>query len=330
MCGQVRDSVNAPAVQSAARGAALQFGGLGGSNEAERGAAAAFWWPKHFVKFVHHEFLLRNHLGEAGHLQGLISPDSLVLLPDPQGDCAIFTELVCAFLGVLGVPWEMVTVAVNPSEPDIFSHVYAYAVMPDGSRLPIDASHGKYPGWQVPSSDVTRRQVWDSSGNPVQDRGSRFNGLHNYYLRGMGTDGETSGDVPVGGDVQEGGSYVPPGYNPTQVFGSDVGLPPATSDWGSAPGNYGGVPGYTAPSQSSAAWAGFAAQLAKAGMTLAEINAIQPGTVVSANGAILRQSPGYAVPVGSPVLSSLGGGNTILYLGGALALLLVVGMMGKK
>jgi len=33
---------------------------------------------------------------------------------------------------------------------------------------------------------VSRVQVWDSSGNPVADRGSQYDGLHNYMRRGMG------------------------------------------------------------------------------------------------------------------------------------------------
>ncbi len=61
-----------------------------------------------------------------------------------------------------------------------------------------------------------------------------------------------------------------------------------------------GTPGYVAPSpNNSAQWAAFATQMLKSGMQLAQIQSIQPGTVVSANGAILRQSPGFAVPVTS-------------------------------
>ena len=86
----------------------------------------------------------------------------------------------------------------------------------------------------------------------------------------------------------------------------------------------------TAPSQSNgAAWANFATALGKAGMTLAEINAIQPGTVVSANGAILRQSTGLAVPVGSGVTAAFGSsGSTVLLLGG-LAVAAILLFKGK-
>jgi len=93
-------------------------------------------------------------------------------------------------------------------------------------------------------------------------------------------------------------------------------------------------PTYTAPSQSNAAaWAAFAAAAAKAGFTLAEINAIQPGTVVGANGQILRQNPGYAVPAGGTLSSSLslmGGSSTALYLGVGLVALVVLGSVLSK
>jgi hypothetical protein len=278
--------------------------------------------------------LLRKHLGESGHLQGLISPEVLVRMENPEGDCAIFSECIAAFLRVFGLPYEFVTVAVNPSEPEIFSHVYLYAVLPDGSRLPLDASHGTYPGWQVPSSDVFRRQVWDSDGQAVADRGSRFDGLHNYGLRGFGAVGDCiSYDVDGTCINYEVGTAVPPAA-PTDP---NAGLQPGAA-WGpagSAPVYADPVtkaPGYPAPSQNSAQWASFANTLLKSGLTLAEINAIQPGTVVGPNGQILRQAPGFAVPVGSAASLAIAPGSLssmlpwLLLAGGAV----LVMSMGKK
>jgi hypothetical protein len=96
----------------------------------------------------------------------------------------------------------------------------------------------------------------------------------------------------------------------------------------------GGSTGYVAPSQSSAAWANFAATLAKGGMTLAEISTIQPGTVVSANGAIMRQATGYPVggnPFGSLSTSLASAPSWLPWAAGGLAaLLLIGGMMGGK
>jgi hypothetical protein len=92
-------------------------------------------------------------------------------------------------------------------------------------------------------------------------------------------------------------------------------------------------PAATAPAQNSAQWANFATSLAKMGFTLAQINAIQPGTVVSANGAILRQNPGYAVgtPTSALNLGASLGGNTILYIGlAAVALFAFSSMKGGR
>jgi hypothetical protein len=307
MCQHVKNGANDYAVREAALGAMHQFSGLTGAtvecSDDLALAGAAWWWCKVYVKFLHHEFIIRERLGELGHLQGLISPEVLVRMKRPEGDCAVFSECVAAFLTVFGIPYEFVTVAVNPNEPEIFSHVYLYAVLPDGRRLPLDASHGEYPGWQVPSSHVSRIQVWDSDGNPVQDQGSRFDGLHNYGLRGMRGFGQVEGVDPSTGESYgppvDTGSYV----NPTQVFGPDLGY---QGNWSTDTGTQYSGPTYQAPSQSnSAAWAAFANSL-KGVLTLAEINAIQPGTVVGANGQILRQNPGYAVgtPTGALNLGS--------------------------
>jgi hypothetical protein len=350
MCGHVKNAAADSLVQQTAASALKQFGmvkgspmlyGLGLPDQPAVTAGAAWWWCKLYINFVHHEMLLRKHLGESGHLQGLISPEVLVRMEKPEGDCAIFSECIAAFLTVFGIPYEFVTVAVNRSEPEIFSHVYLYAVLPDGSRLPLDASHGTHPGWQVPSGDVFRRQVWDSDGNAVADRGSRFDGLHNYGLRGMSgfgaagdclaydelgvctkIDGGTqSYDVPVHSAIDPNA-----GLEPGAVWGP-VGSAPVYADPVTK------VPGYAAPSQNSAQWASFANTLLKSGLTLAEINAIQPGTVVGPNGQILRQAPGFAVPVGSAASLALAPGSLssmlpwLLLAGGAF---LFMSMAGKK
>jgi hypothetical protein len=328
MCGHVRKAAVDGHVVNCARNAVSQFGGLGPAAglaadvralDARSVAGAAFWWCKIYVHFVHHEFIIRQRLGESGHLQGLISPEVLVRMDRPEGDCAIFSECVAAFLTVFGIPYEFVTAAVNPSEPETFSHVYLYAVLADGSRLPLDASHGQYPGWQVPSAHVSRRQVWDADGNPVQDRGSRFDGLHNYGLRGGLGDGV---------DPQTGESYGPAGSSTTYLDYTS-GFPVAPNQYIDQTGSTYIGSGYVAPaSNNSAQWATFASNLVKSGLTLAEINAIQPGTVVGANGQILRQNPGYAV--GTPTGAvNLGGISTPMLMLGGLALAAIL-FMGRK
>ena len=350
MCGHVRKASSDEVVKQTAGRAAEQFAGLAGTGrrDAYSLATAAFWWCKVFVKFVHHELIIRQRLGESGHLQGLISPEVLVRMEHPEGDCAIFTECACAFLRVFGIPYEIVTVAVSPDEPTIFSHVYLYAVLPDGTRLPLDASHGDYLGWQVPSAHVSRRQVWDANGNAIADKGSRFDGLHNYGLHGCG---HGLGDVcdPSAPDydlsacdlLSAAGQLV--SCSDGTMAASAAGCPAPTlignsvlcSDgvtWApsaaSCPGGSGSI-AYTAPAgtpaNNSAQWAAFSTALLKSGLTLAEINAIQPGTVVSANGAILRQSAGVAVGTSLSTMSS-----STLLIGGLLIFGVLLMTMGKK
>lgn len=330
MSGHIRNGARDGLVAAAASEALAQFGmlafGLGNGDERMRIAEACWWWCKNRIKFVHHEFLLRKYLGERDHLQGLISPEVLVRMDRPAGDCAIFTEMLGALLSVAGVPFEIVTVAVNPNEPEVFSHVYPRAVMSDGRRLALDASHGKYPGWQVPSSDVLRVQVWDESGNPVPDRGSRFDGLHNYGFRGLGTVCDFN-DPAYDPGACEALTVPGSGVPPTGVQDYCAMFPGACSP--AAP--IGTTPAitYVAPSQNSAQWASFASALVKQGFTLAEINAIQPGTSVTAAG-IMRQNPGYAVgqPTGALNLGTGGFSSSTLLIAAAAAV--AVMMMGKR
>ena len=343
MAGHVRNAATDTAVPEYARSAALQFGGLSGdTSDANRVAAVAcWWWAKLYIKFVHHETLMRQIIGESGNFQGLIAPEILVRMDKPEGDCAIFTELIAAFLRTLGVDYEFVTIAVNPREPGVFSHVYLYAVMQDGARLPLDASHGDYPGWQVPSSRVTRRQVWNADGQPVPDRASRFEGLGMYGLRGLGTticdaDGANCyddglPDLPASGGTCP-GSPGCPGYIDPSVNAAINASATAANNTAAIQQTLAANPGsYAAPSQSnSAAWAAFSQQALKDGFTLAAVNSMAPGTVINPNGQIIRQATGLAVPVGTTtgILSTSGSSSTILMFGG-LALVALLFMGGR-
>ncbi len=314
MSRHVRHAATDGQVQHFAGRAVQQFSGMSGltaSNDYAQAAAAAWWWCKLYIKFVHHELILRARLGEANHLQGLITPDALVRMAQPTGDCAIFSECLAAFLAVYGVPFEFVTVAANPAEPDIFSHVYVYAVMPDGSRLPLDASHGPFPGWQVPTGHTTRRQVWNAAGEPVADLGARFDGLHHYGLRGMGGFGDviTLDDgttIDMGAGSGSTGDYFTDNYTPTAGFVAG-GLTPAASpssgfNWGSTISN-------------------LLNQWTKIG-----------GQVIAPTVSYTRDKYGnlvYSAPAGSasslPALSSVGS-SPLVWLAVAAGLFLVVGM----
>ncbi len=316
MCRQIHAAAKDPLIQQAARQAvAVYRGGPAWAMRSQHGpdplendmrvADSCFWWVKHNLRFTHHGSMFERWAGELGDpatkLQLLIAPDVLIRMNRMEGDCAIYTMMLCALLEASGIEWQIVPAAVDRNQPEIFSHVFARAA---GESL--DASHGPYPGWQVPSYDLHRVWVFDSNGQRVS-QSPGFSGLHAYRSRGMGDD--TSGDFAgeyTGGDTTQLPYYPLPTGGGTFVDQS-TGAP------------YSG-PAFTVPQQGTAQWASLASLLVKGGFDLARLNAIQPGTVVSANGAILRQNPGYAV--GSPTMSAnLGGISTTTLAIGAVALI---------
>lgn len=71
------------------------------------------------------------------------------------GDCDCYSMYLACLLETAGIPCDFVTVAADAQAPNQFSHVYvlAHPLDDSGSRVdvPLDASHGEYPGWQVPN-----------------------------------------------------------------------------------------------------------------------------------------------------------------------------------
>jgi hypothetical protein len=70
---------------------------------------------------------------------------------------------VAALCESAGIPCGFVTVAADPADPSQYSHVYAVAYPKDEFgrrvRVPIDASHGEYAGWEVPDR-FNKRKEW--------------------------------------------------------------------------------------------------------------------------------------------------------------------------
>ncbi len=76
------------------------------------------------------------------------------------GDCDDFSSMIKCLLLTQGIPSKFCTVAADGRAPDQFSHVYCVAYL-DGERIPLDASHGEYPGWEVDQErPVWRKQEW--------------------------------------------------------------------------------------------------------------------------------------------------------------------------
>lgn len=297
-------------------------------------AESCWWYAKHQLKFVHHSKLILAWLGERDQLQLLIAPDALVQMPGwMTGDCAIYTMLICAMLDVLGLPWEIVTLAVDPHQPTIFSHVYPRAVLSDGRRLPLDASHGKYPGWKVPLRDIYRSQVWNAAGNAISDDASQYDGLHGYEMspgmygwaglgqvEDVGDTGDYAGDISAGDFPNIPASIDTSGMDTATLQDLNNLYAPSGTALSAQTSSTGLVP---VVASSSPQYASMVASLAKAGLQLATIQSLPVGSYYNtATGQIVTGGTSTQL---SSLLSGIGG-TSMLLLGGLALFVLLIAM----
>lgn len=164
--GGIMASLVAKGARSArVRGYAQQaLFGLPASATRQQKADAVWSWVHSNIRLVAHEELACRYAGRCdGEAQFLIDPESALTVR--EGDCAIFTPVVCAMLFSVGVPCRMIAIAADSKDPSRYSHVYAAAVLEDGSLYPLDASHGPRPGWE--SDNAYRSTVWSVFGLPL-------------------------------------------------------------------------------------------------------------------------------------------------------------------
>jgi hypothetical protein len=293
-------------------------------------AESIFWAVKHVLRFEHHEDQIRVWFNERDQLQLLIAPDLLLRLTRPKGDCAIYTTLICAMLRAWSIPYEFVTVAADPFEPDLFGHVYCRAVMPDGSRLTLDASHGKYPGWEVPKEHILRKAIWSESAELIPDEGSRFRGLHAYFERRPGF---VRGARPGFGRLGRRGL----GQGDTTTL-NYPGMPDTSTTTLNYPGMPSGPPTGPVPITPSTGpgsgtnWAGFIQTLTGQGLNLVGKIVAPTTTIQSGPGGTFIQTPaGTPLPSGavSPFGVASAGGSWLL-IGGALVVIFLIAGAAKK
>lgn len=114
--------------------------------------AQAIWFFVHgFLTFRPHEDLAANVIGapqDGIDRQVLISPASLLALPSPEGDCAIYSSLTAALLLAMGIRASYRITASDKDEQWRWSHVYVVAHLQEGDFV-MDTSHGDYPGWET-------------------------------------------------------------------------------------------------------------------------------------------------------------------------------------
>jgi hypothetical protein len=177
MCEHVRNAQADPMLQAIAQKIWLSThtpaenvrSGAGRRRGAAEGLSAIWLWVKNHIKFLHDDVLTRVLFNENDHFELLISPPVMLRMKAPSGDCDDFTMLACALACAMGYQWGIVTLACDRKRPGDYSHVYGCAWLPDGVMCPLDCSHGKYPGWEVPAHDVQRKTVWDSGAQVISD-----------------------------------------------------------------------------------------------------------------------------------------------------------------
>jgi len=218
-----------PVVKHWSNYAIAKFGNAPFRSESLKHCFADFFCLKHCVHFVNDEPRLFQ-VGEPEALDLLIAPAVLVRMEQPAEDCDGFAMLTCSLLQIQGIKCYFVTIACDPSDQSRWSHVFAMAELPDGTRLPLDASKGKVPGWMVPRAHIFRWQAWDMDGKPVDVGPPVKNTLHGYTKRKMRGVGDGEDLMPGEGPPPDTSTVVLPFFgNPTlPQITSQSPLTPAT------------------------------------------------------------------------------------------------------
>lgn len=188
MGAHVRDSWQDPEV----RRCALEAVTSGSRPQCAADIAACVWaWCKWNIEFCTDQ----RHLAQLGlpvERELLISPKVMARNSRRKGDCDCFTMMINAMCAALGVTPLIKTFKCDADDRDMWSHVCAAVLLENGDVLPIDASHGKYFGWEVPAHDVYDSQLWDMQGRKVGPSKMQSKGLSG-YVPYQGWDGLPAG-----------------------------------------------------------------------------------------------------------------------------------------
>lgn len=83
------------------------------------------------------------------------------------GDCDDFTILICSLMGTIGAKCSIITVASDPRDPDLFSHVYP-EVSINGRWVTMDAAR-RDPRFGLAPANYYRKRRWDAVSPEFQD-----------------------------------------------------------------------------------------------------------------------------------------------------------------
>jgi hypothetical protein len=177
MARYVREDASSPEVMADAQRAVQ--GGIGGFMpcflaKEEDAIEDIFRHVKGRVNFAEDEEMAAPISSAFPIVEILIRPrDLLTLCQSPgsagcrlQEDCDGFSMYTAALLRARGIESRFVTIAADPDYPERFSHVYVAAYTSGGRRIPLDTSHGAYPGWEAPNR--YRIQEWPIDGGGLR------------------------------------------------------------------------------------------------------------------------------------------------------------------
>jgi hypothetical protein len=339
MARYVRESLKDPLVLSAASQAQRRFG----SGSTAPGDARSrrmldvwgvFWFIKHLVKFQSDDGKALQYpqlAQDSGDwLQDLlVSPSVLLRMQQPKEDCDGFTMLAAAMLAALDIPAYIVTVAADPKEPSRWSHVFAAAVI-DGKTIPLDTSHGLYPGWMVPQEHIYRIQAWDLDGAKANLKfpDPRRHTLHGYYRRGAGFAGLGDCTDPTDPSFPCSG---PPAAPDVYTCPDGLTIPVGQTCPALVPGDPGySVPPGTLPSSSSNPLAAILSAISAAGATTRTI----AGSIAAPAGYVYNPVTGTYTPATGAYGATIGPGGVVGSLGwlpiAGIALLAIFLIGGRK
>lgn len=149
------------------------------------------------LAWQHVKGVVRFHRDE--ELGGGLSDDTVEFIIRPRemakfvergqacGDCDDFSMYLACLLETAGVPCAFVTVAADERAPGQYSHVYVRAYPENAEAIALDASHGAYPGWEVPNAFGKIRE-WPVKGDGTTCLLMLVGGIAGawYFMQGVG------------------------------------------------------------------------------------------------------------------------------------------------
>lgn len=115
--------------------------------------AYAMWeWMRENIAYVRDPF----------HVERLSDP--MVILREGSGDCDDHVILAGSMLMSIGVPVRFVTIALNPAEPDVHTHIILQYLDQSGQWQPFDSTEPQKPGTWPPGAEGKPHTIWHIDG----------------------------------------------------------------------------------------------------------------------------------------------------------------------